>query len=245
MSDPCLEKIEENWDHITATFNAFQHKNPLIEFDVKSLKIFAYPAEEYLNGLSERTREEAKRQHRQAVSDGALQSWRMSHKIAAAGGGYAWPDLEFDSDGGSISVRSVRTPDSPREPVQYLRDLLEVVAADRFEQSIDEFLDGVLAGLASEGVNEQDLLRLWGEILEERRDPQRANWRKAEAILGAAGEEPAELMRRMEEAATEYGRRAMEEVAAHRMDEAPSHLSILASVESTDLPSVIVPAPPS
>ena len=119
--------------------------------------------------------------------------------------------------------------------------MLEVVAADRFEQSIDEFLDGVLARLASEGVNEQDLLRLWGEILEERRDPQRANWRKAEAILGAAGEEPAELMRRMEEAATEYGRRAREEVAAHRMDEAPSHLSILASVESTDLPSVSVP----
>jgi hypothetical protein len=103
------------WDHITATFNAFQHKNPIIEFDVKSLKIFAYPAEEYLNGLSERTREEAKRQHRQAVSDGALQSWRMSHKIAAAGGGYAWPDLELDSDGGSISVRS-GPPTRPGSP---------------------------------------------------------------------------------------------------------------------------------
>jgi hypothetical protein len=32
-------------------------------------------------------------------------SWRYSHRVANAGGGYVWPDLSFSSDWGSVQVK--------------------------------------------------------------------------------------------------------------------------------------------
>jgi len=72
MSDPHLENVQEHWDDITRMYQNFEHKDAIIEFDVVRLQILAYPAEEYLDGLSNRTREQTRRQHRQAVAEGAL-----------------------------------------------------------------------------------------------------------------------------------------------------------------------------
>ena len=170
-------------------------------------------------------------------------SWQMSHKVGAAGGGYVWPDLEFSSDGGSVFIRSHRTQGAPWEPIQYLRDLDAAISPDRYEQAVDGFVGGVLARLASERVKEEDLCTLWKEVLGERQDPECYAWRKLEAILGFdADEAPHELMRAMEEAVKVYGRSAIEEVAADRMDDTPSHLSLLASVKEQELPSVSMPS---
>lgn len=44
----------------------------MLEFNVKSGQILAYPAGDYLEGLSSRTREEAKKQYQNAIAEGAL-----------------------------------------------------------------------------------------------------------------------------------------------------------------------------
>ena len=72
MPDEYSEKINEYWDEITGMYVTFADKKPIIEFDPNRLRIIAYPAEEYLDGLSERTREQAKKRYQKAVATGAL-----------------------------------------------------------------------------------------------------------------------------------------------------------------------------
>lgn len=72
MSDPYLEAIDQQWDNIVMMYRAFEAKKPIIEFDIVTLRILAYPAGEYLEGLSDRTREQTKREYEEAVAKGAI-----------------------------------------------------------------------------------------------------------------------------------------------------------------------------
>ena len=72
MADPYLQKIHENWEAITGMYLAFEDKEPIVEFDPIKARVIAYPAEEYLDGLSGRTRYRAKQQYREATAEGAL-----------------------------------------------------------------------------------------------------------------------------------------------------------------------------
>jgi hypothetical protein len=67
-----MQKIVEYWDEITSMYMAFEKQRPIIEFDPNRIRIIAYPAKEYLNGLSDRTRSYAKKQYREANSTGAI-----------------------------------------------------------------------------------------------------------------------------------------------------------------------------
>ena len=61
IQDPYMQKIDENWNEITGMYVTFEDKKPIIEFDLNRFRIIAYPAEEYLDGLSNRTREQTKK----------------------------------------------------------------------------------------------------------------------------------------------------------------------------------------
>lgn len=71
-SDPYVDKLYEHWDALTGMYCAFEEHAPIIEFDVVSRQILAYPADDYIGGLSERTREQTREQYRKAVAKGAL-----------------------------------------------------------------------------------------------------------------------------------------------------------------------------
>lgn len=72
IQDPYMQKIDEYWNEITGMYVTFEDKKSIIEFDPNRIRIIAYPAEEYLDGLSDRTREQAKKQYREASVTGAL-----------------------------------------------------------------------------------------------------------------------------------------------------------------------------
>ncbi len=72
MTDEYSKKIKEHWDKITGMYVAFEDKKPIIEFEPNIIRIIAYPVEEYLDGLSERTREKTKKQYQNAAATGAL-----------------------------------------------------------------------------------------------------------------------------------------------------------------------------
>ena len=72
MTEVYSEKINEYRDEITGMYITFEDKKPIIEFDLKTIRIIAYPAAEYLNGLSERTREQTKMQYQKAAAKGDL-----------------------------------------------------------------------------------------------------------------------------------------------------------------------------
>ncbi len=72
IQDPYMQKIDEYWNEITGMYVKFEDKKPIIEFEPNRIRIIAYPAEEYLDGLSDRTREQTKKQYREASVTGAL-----------------------------------------------------------------------------------------------------------------------------------------------------------------------------
>jgi hypothetical protein len=70
--DAYLPNLREHWDALAGMYTAFEDRAPIIEFNVASGQIRVYSAGEYLEGLSGRTREEAKRQYKKAAAEGAL-----------------------------------------------------------------------------------------------------------------------------------------------------------------------------
>ncbi len=72
VQDPYMQKIDEYWNEITGMYVTFEDKKPIIEFEANRLRIIAYPAEGYLDGLSDRTREQTRKQYREACATGAL-----------------------------------------------------------------------------------------------------------------------------------------------------------------------------
>lgn len=71
-SDPYLPILRKHWDALTGMYVAFEDRAPMLEFDVVAGQILAYPAADYLEELSDRTREETKKQYKKATAEGAL-----------------------------------------------------------------------------------------------------------------------------------------------------------------------------
>ena len=141
--------------------------------------------------------------------------WRLSHVVAAAGGGVAWPDISFVSDGVHVLVEAKATSGGRGAPVRYIRDLDLQISAEAFEAGIDEFVQRVLARLSSLQIGETDLAILWEQLLAERRDQAVVAQRRLEALLGFDPEEaPDQLIASLQQWASRAGCYAVEEVAA-------------------------------
>lgn len=67
MKDPYLDMINSQWDNIIMMYQTFQDKKPIIEYEIDTQRIYSYRAQNYLNCLGIRTRDEAKRQYEEAV----------------------------------------------------------------------------------------------------------------------------------------------------------------------------------
>ena len=65
--DPYLKLIDEQWHNIVMVYETFKDKKPIIEYDVTAEKIYSYPAEEYIQSLSQRTRKQTRKQYKEAV----------------------------------------------------------------------------------------------------------------------------------------------------------------------------------
>ena len=64
--DPYLDLIDEQWANIVGMYQTFKDKDQIIEFDVSEEKIYSYPAGDYIQALSERTRAQTARQFAEA-----------------------------------------------------------------------------------------------------------------------------------------------------------------------------------
>jgi hypothetical protein len=141
--------------------------------------------------------------------------WKLSHFLGAAGGGYAWPDLSFISDGSTIAVHCRPTPACGVEPVRFLADFDAAVPAAAFERGVDAFIGAVIERLAVQAPEHRHLRDLWKEVIEERGDREATEWRKLEAMLGFDPDEgPAEVIEGLRAQKGSVGSDAVEEVAA-------------------------------
>ena len=141
-------------------------------------------------------------------------SWRMAHEMPAAGHGFLWPLLTFESDGEEIGV--ICRPSDPlsEEPLWYLADFRETIPASSFEHTIDRFVNLVIARLDAVGVGSTQLHELWSDVQEERSDPSLSRTRKLEAQLGFEPEEaPRDLLIRLDDLSHKAGLAAVAELA--------------------------------
>jgi hypothetical protein len=168
--------------------------------------------------------------------------WKMSHKTAAAGKGFLWPDITFSSDGETVHVHAKSSPLASKDPVRYLSNADIHIPAAEFERGIDRFMEAVIGRLMGADVEEEGPGGLWNEVLSERRDPKLAAWRKIEAIMGFDPDEaPEGLIEEMQKAQTEYGTGAVEEMAAESMGKALEDICELWETHRKAAPLIRVP----
>ena len=72
MNRDYTEQIAEFWPTIMRAWNDYADKRPVIECDVVKRQVLAWPAQEYISGLSERTREVTRRQFQRATAAGGI-----------------------------------------------------------------------------------------------------------------------------------------------------------------------------
>jgi hypothetical protein len=163
--------------------------------------------------------------------------WRLAHDMAAVGGGYAWPDIRFTSDGLHVLIEARRTHGQKAAPVRYLGSPPVQVTAEAFEVGIDDFVERVLARLSAFKELGSDLASLWGEVRSERANEEAYALRQLEALLGFdAGEAPEELMQGLLDSAGTAGRKAVNEIAAASKGNAGQLVrDALESAEASDI----------
>lgn len=140
--------------------------------------------------------------------------WRLGHDMSAAGYGFIWPRLVFESDGENMEVTCFQSTPTVTEPVRYLEGFRASTTSKIFERAVDEFISLVVARLEAVGIRDSELGRLWREIKGERSDPNVAEYRRIEAMLGFEPDEaPEKLLNELTGLMPELGRDAISEVA--------------------------------
>ncbi|MFH0998133.1 MAG: hypothetical protein V1844_21935 [Pseudomonadota bacterium] len=64
--DHYWDKIVQEWPHIITAYQEHEDKKPIMEYRLPDRKIYAYPANEYIDDLSLRTREDARKTYQRA-----------------------------------------------------------------------------------------------------------------------------------------------------------------------------------
>ncbi len=151
--------------------------------------------------------------------------WRMTHSLAAIGGGYIWPDVTIHSDGEQIFVQARPTSGKKWEPIRYMEHWDCKLSVIEFEEAVESFVDIVLRRLASYQIDKTELHLVWQELNSERLDPAVASVRRLEALMGLdAGAAPDALVDVLLTNADEEGRTAVDEVVAEFGSAAPDML---------------------
>ena len=141
-------------------------------------------------------------------------TWRLGHDMSAAGHGFIWPRLVFESDGENMEVTSFQSTPTVTEPVRYLEGFRALTTSKAFERAVDGFISLVVARLDAVGIRDSELHRLWQEVKDERSDPNVAEYRRIEARLGFESDEaPEKLVDELTRLMPELGRDAVSEVA--------------------------------
>lgn len=154
-------------------------------------------------------------------ADGDGLSWKMSHKVGAAGNGYLWPDVEFVSGGDTVRIRARPIRLGSTHSLRFLNGVDVHIPARNFEEGVRDFVEAVVSRVSSFGSRRagdlsraDDLSAAWRELGEAIRNPETSFGRIMEARMGLdAGEADPALLRRLHEAADSAGPGAMGELA--------------------------------
>jgi len=72
MNRDYTHEINEYWPTIMQAWNEHADKHPIIECDLANMTVAAYPEKEYIDALSERTRESARKEFDRIIAKGGI-----------------------------------------------------------------------------------------------------------------------------------------------------------------------------
>ncbi len=148
--------------------------------------------------------------------------WAMAHRLSTIGGGYVWPNLSIVSDGERILLNAEPTIPRSSEPIRYISKLAAIVRASEFENAVDLFINQVVGKLRDERVADSNLELIWRDVLSDRGSNELAVRRKLQALLGCDVDESNQAdIDRLISDAKEFGKPAVDELAADRMGNEP------------------------
>jgi len=110
--------------------------------------------------------------------------WNLVHQMNTIGEGYVWPNIEIWSDGQRSVLISRPSARPDAKPFRYVGASPVVIPSTTFERAVDEFMPRVIGRLRESKIADTNLDRLWKDILEERKDPDLAERRRLEALMG-------------------------------------------------------------
>ncbi len=145
------------------------------------------------------------------------QDWPFAHRLTTIGEGYVWPNISIFSDGERIALIARPTTGHPDASFRYINDIAAVVTARSFEAVLDDFIERVRGKLRAEAIDTTNLDLIWEDIKAERQNPQTAQRRKLEALLGFDPDkaDPVVLDRLVSDSRS-LGETAINELAAER-----------------------------
>lgn len=139
--------------------------------------------------------------------------WFMTHALTGIGEGYAWPNIEIQSDG--VFTLLTSHPTGPSFPIRYTNSNSVSIETTTFSAALDALISQVLGKLDAAGLRDTRVHRLVDELRAEQTDPGLTRFRRIEASLGLdADEDHDALIHPMLDEAEQIGFAAMSEVAA-------------------------------
>lgn len=135
--------------------------------------------------------------------------WRMSHMLSAAGYGYSWPTIGFQTDGETIRITSLPTTGGDGASVIYPTSFSALISANKFEKEIESFIMD-----CNDKFGKTDICALWEIIQNEKNDEDLAIFRQIEARLGFdAGEGPEREILSIMDKAKNFGHSSTQELS--------------------------------
>lgn len=118
--------------------------------------------------------------------DGRRESaeWFRAHSLASLGHGYAWPAIEFSSDGEFVQVRSSAEATADVAGIRYLRNANLFIPAGDFESAVERFVDEVEGRLTTCLPHVRTITELRTELREERSKASTARTCRWQALAG-------------------------------------------------------------
>lgn len=66
------DKIVQEWPRIISAYHEHEDKKPIMEYRLPARKIYAYPANDYIDDLSLRSREDARKTYQRACLENKM-----------------------------------------------------------------------------------------------------------------------------------------------------------------------------
>jgi hypothetical protein len=93
--DEYLDVAYEQWENIFWLYREFEEKHPVMLYDIQEQRIYAYPYEDYLKELSEKSRVMLREQYEEAMRENKIVVFiRDNEARRLVSYAFQYPDLE-------------------------------------------------------------------------------------------------------------------------------------------------------